>query len=585
MSVSSKDLEKNPSKGFVNVESDSSIDQTEVLDVKEPFFKKILSDFKPVEIIPLDPNLTKEQRSIAATANVPLKKKLKPRHIQMIAIGGAIGAGLFIASGGKLKTGGPGGVLIGYCIIGFFMFLTMTALGELGVRYPVNGVFSAYNTRFLDRSWGFSIGWLYALSFLISLPTELNAAAVTIGYWKGDHNGATEVNAAAWVALFLAVIAGINLFGIRGYGEAESVFSLIKVITIIGFIILGIVLTCGGGPSHDHIGSRYWNDPGSFAHGAKGVISVFVGAAYAFSGTELAGLAAAETAAPHIAIPRACKQVFWRILIFYVVALTIIGCLVPYNDPRLGTASDASASPFVIAIKNAGISGLPSVINVVIMIAVLSVGNAAVFGASRTLVSLSAQGLAPRFLLTIDRQGRPTYALLVTLAFGLLGFIAASDKAGTAFDWLSSITGLASILVWGSINACFIRNRIAMKRAGISFDLLEYKAPLGVYGAAIGVTVSVVIICLQFWIGLFPIGGEGASAESFFESYLSAIIVLLLFIAHKAWDRTWPVKTEDIDLYTGVRVPDEEDLRREIVEAQRIMASKPMWYRIYRFWC
>lgn len=171
---------------------------------------------------------------------------------------------------------------------------------------------------------------------------------------------------------------------------------------------------------------------------------------------------------------------FWRILLFYVVSLTLVGCLVPYTDHRLGAAANASASPFVIAIKNAGISGLPSVINLVIIIAVLSVGNAAIFAASRTIGSMSAQGFGPRFLLTIDRRGRPLYALLVVFAFGLLGFIAASDQAGTAFNWLSSIGGLASILIWGSINLCYIRNRLAMRQQDVSTDLLEYKAPLGI---------------------------------------------------------------------------------------------------------
>lgn len=585
MSLSSKDLENNE-KGFVNVETDSVIEQTEVIDLKQSRFKKIVSDFRLVDIIKPDENLTKEQRAIANTATVPLKKKLKSRHIQMIAIGGSIGAGLFISSGGILKTGGPGGVIIGYCIIGLFMFLTMTALGELGVRYPVSGVFSAYNTRFIDRSWGFAIGWLYALSFMIALPTELNAAAVTIGYWKGDHNGATEVNQAAWVALFLAVIAFINLFGVRGYGEAECVFSLIKVLAIVGFIILGIVLTSGGGPNGEYIGTRYWHDPGSFANGAKGVISVLVSAAYAFSGTELAGLAAAETPNPHVSIPRACKQVFWRILFFYVVALTLVGCLVPYTDPRLGSAANASASPFVIAIKNAGISGLPSVINVVIMIAVLSVGNAAVFAASRTLVSMSAQGFAPRFLLSIDRQGRPLFALLIVFIFGLLGFIAASNNAGTAFNWLSSISGLASILTWGSINLCYIRNRLAMKSQGVSTDLLEYKAPLGMYGAAAGIMFSVTILCLQFWVALFPVGSNGVpQGENFFESYLSAIIVLVVFVAHKLWDKSPPPKLNEIDIRTGVRVADEAELELRIAETKAALASRPIYYRIYRLWC
>lgn len=157
MSLSSKDIEKNQ-KGLTLEETESVLEQTEVINLKQTLFRKIISDFKPVDIIEPDPSLTKEQQAIANTVTVPLQRKLKGRHIQMIAIGGSIGAGLFIASGRVLKTGGPGGVSIGYCLIGLLMFLTMTALGELGVRFPVSGVFSAYNTRFIDRSWGLAIG-------------------------------------------------------------------------------------------------------------------------------------------------------------------------------------------------------------------------------------------------------------------------------------------------------------------------------------------------------------------------------------------------------------------------------------------
>jgi amino acid transporter len=186
--------------------------------------------------------------------------------------------------------------------------------------------------------------------------------------------------------------------------------SIIKVIAILGFIILGIVLILGGGPNHQYIGGKYWHDPGSFANGFKGVCSVFVKAAIAFGGTELVGMAAAETDNPQKTIPRATKQVFWRITLFYLVSLTIIGGLVPYTSPRLlsGSSSyDASASPFVIAIEDAGIKVLPSIFNAVILSAVLSADNSAVYGASRTLCALAENGQAPKLFTYIDRKGRP----------------------------------------------------------------------------------------------------------------------------------------------------------------------------------
>lgn len=174
-------------------------------------------------------------------------------------------------------------------------------------------------------------------------------------------------------------------------------------------------MNCGGGINGGYIGGRFWYNPGAFHNGFKGVCSVFVTAAFAFGGTELVGLAAAETANPRKSLPTAIKQVFWRITLFYIMSLIIVGLLVPYDDPRLltGGSANTAASPFVISIENAGIEILPSVMNVVILIAVLSVGNSSIFGSSRTLAALADQGQAPKILGYIDRKGRPLVAIIV----------------------------------------------------------------------------------------------------------------------------------------------------------------------------
>lgn len=193
------------------------------------------------------------------------------------------------------------------------LFCTVHALGELAVAFPVAGSFAVYASRFIDPAWGFAMAWNYALSWLITLPLEIIAASITLSFWPG----ASAVNPAAWVSIFLVVIICINLFGVRGYGEAEFVFSIIKVTAIIGFIILGIIIDTGGVPGNPtgDIGSKYWTDPGAFHNGFKGLCSVFVTAAFSFSGTEMVGLCAAETENPRKTLPSAVKQVFWRILL------------------------------------------------------------------------------------------------------------------------------------------------------------------------------------------------------------------------------------------------------------------------------
>ncbi|RCK65541.1 General amino-acid permease GAP1 [Candida viswanathii] len=531
----------------------------------------------------IDPNMSEAEKIAIMTANSPLSRSLKNRHLQMIAIGGSIGTGLFVGLGLALSTGGPAGLIIAYGLIGTMIFCTVMSLGELAVTFPVSGAFVTYNTRFIDPSWGFAMAWNYALQWLVILPLELVAASITVNYWDNT------TNPAAYVCIFYVFIVAINFFGVRGYGEAEFIFSAIKVIAVLGFIILGIVLCAGGGPVGGYIGGRNWHIPGApFPNGAKGVMTVFVNAAFAFAGTELCGLAAAETANPRKALPKACKQVFWRITLFYIICLTLIGLLVPYNDERLLSASsvDAAASPFVIAIQNAGISGLPSVMNAVIMIAVLSVGNSSVFGSSRTLAALSASNQAPKIFGYIDKQGRPLVGIVVQLILGLLCFLVASPKEGEVFDWLLALSGLSSIFTWGSINLCLLKFRRALYVQGRDTSELAFTSVVGVWGAAWGLLLNAVVLCLQFWTAVWPLG-ESPNAEAFFGSYLSVPVVLLFYIGHKLWTKNWKfyIRSKDIDLDTGRRELDLDLVKQEVVEEKAYYASLPIYRRIWHMWC
>lgn len=541
-------------------------------------WQSFVDSFKPVDAEQFEG--TDLERAVHNTANSHLKHKLKNRHIQMIAIGGAIGTGLFVGSGGSLNTGGPAALILGFGIIGIMLFCTIHALGELAVTFPISGAFSTYSTRFIDPAWGFAMGWNYALEWIVVVPVELVAASITIGYWN------STINPDAWVAIFFVVIAAINLFGVRGYGEAEFVFSIIKVAAVIGFILLGLVLDVGGGPSHEYIGNRYWNNPGALANGFKGVCSVFINAAFSYSGTELVGLAAAETENPRKALPRACKQVFWRILLFYIIALTFVGLLVPYTDKQLLGASsvDITASPFVLAINNAGIKVLPSIINVVILISVMSVGNSAVYGSSRTMAALAEQGFAPKIFGYIDRAGRPLVSIIITLAIGLLCFLAGTKQQGIVFDWFMAISALCVLFTWASICFCHIRFRRALKVQGRSTDELAFTSLVGVWGSWFGVIINVLIIIAQFWIALFPIGGE-PNANSFFMAYISVPLVAACFIFWKLFKRTKFLRAHEIDVMTGRRELDLDLLQQELAEEKAYIAQKNIFYRTYRFWC
>ena len=548
-------------------------------------FKDSFKRVKPIEV---DPNLSEAEKVAIITAQTPLKHHLKNRHLQMIAIGGAIGTGLLVGSGTALRTGGPASLLIGWGSTGTMIYAMVMALGELAVIFPISGGFTTYATRFIDESFGYANNFNYMLQWLVTLPLEIVSASITVNFWGTDPKYRD-----GFVALFWLAIVIINMFGVKGYGEAEFVFSFIKVITIVGFIILGIILNCGGGPTGGYIGGKYWHDPGAFAGdtpGAKfkGVCSVFVTAAFSFAGSELVGLAASESVEPRKSVPKAAKQVFWRITLFYILSLLMVGLLVPYNDKSLIGASsvDAAASPFVIAIKTHGIKGLPSVVNVVILIAVLSVGNSAIYACSRTIVALAEQRFLPEIFSYVDRKGRPLVGIAVTCAFGLIAFVAASKKEGEVFNWLLALSGLSSLFTWGGICICHIRFRKALAAQGRGLDELSFKSPTGVWGSYWGLFMVIIMFIAQFYVAIFPVG-DSPSAEGFFEAYLSFPLVMVMYIGHKIYKRNWKlfIPAEKMDIDTGRREVDLDLLKQEIAEEKAIMATKPRWYRIWNFWC
>jgi len=295
-----------------------------------------------------------------------LKRQLKNRHVAMISIGGVIGTGLFLSTANSLREGGPVGLLLGYIIIGTICYSVMVSLGEMVSYLPIPGGHIKLAERFVDPAFSFTMGWNYWYNWTIVLPAELSAASVLIDFWNKD----TKLNS-AWITICLVVVVAINSMGAGAYGEAEFIFASIKVLTITGLIILGIILDLGGGPNHERLGFRYWKHPGPFVQfdnisGSKGRFlgfsQVLTQAAFSYIGTEIVAIAAGEAKNPRRNLPKAIRRVYFRILFFYIAGVFVISLLVPSNDPGLGLATGtAAASPFVIAIKRSGIKTLPGV--------------------------------------------------------------------------------------------------------------------------------------------------------------------------------------------------------------------------------
>ncbi|MBF0207826.1 MAG: amino acid permease, partial [Oligoflexia bacterium] len=319
-----------------------------------------------------------------------LKRGLKSRHLSMIAIGGAIGTGIFVATGASLSSAGPGGALCAYMAIGMMVYFLMTSLGEMATYMPISGSFESYATKFVDPALGFALGWNYWYNWAITVAAELAAGSLVMRFWFPD------VPAVLWSAIFLFILFFLNFLSARIYGESEYWFAGVKVLTVLIFLLMGLLVIYG------IIGRDYiciknltiGNAP--FVNGWTGILSVFMVAGFSFQGTELVGIAAGESEHPEKDIPRAINSVFWRIIIFYVGAIIVIGCIIPYTDPNLlnGSVENVAISPFTLVFKRAGLAFAASLMNAVILTAVLSCGNSGMYAATRMLYAMATEGKA-----------------------------------------------------------------------------------------------------------------------------------------------------------------------------------------------
>ncbi|KAI3320547.1 amino acid permease/ SLC12A domain-containing protein [Xylariaceae sp. AK1471] len=508
---------------------------------------------------------------------VELDRSMKPRHLHMIAIGGSIGAGFFVGSGSALRTGGPGFLLIDFLIIGIMIFNVVYALGELAVMYPVSGGFYTYANRFIDPSWGFAMGWNYVFQWAVVVPLELTVCSISIAYWNAD------ISPAVWITIFWAFIIFVNVFGTLGYAEEEFWSAVIKLSATVIFLIIAFVMVLGGGPENgrysEYFGARLWYEPGAFNNGFKGFCSVFVTAAFAFSGTELVGLAAAESSNPSKALPSAIKQVFWRITLFYVLGLLFVGLLIPSDDPHLlnSSSDDPAASPFVLVGQYAGLYGFNHFMNVVILVSVISISVSGVYGGSRTLTALAQQGYAPKVFTYVDRSGRPLFSVIAILIFGGLAYVDLASSGEVVFTWLQALSGLAALFTWGSICLAHIRFRRAWAHHGHTLDEIPFKAVGGVWGSYLGLFLIALVLAAQFYVAVSPIGHRLGTAETFFQSYLALPVVLVFWAGGYAWKREGWLRTSQIDVDSGRREHDWD----EINAYRQQLATQPAWKRLY----
>jgi amino acid transporter len=448
-----------------------------------------------------------------------LKRGLGQRHISMIALAGALGTGLFLGLGSSIQNGGPLGALLGYATIGLVVCAVQFALGEVAALMPVTGGFVRHADFLFDPAVGFACGWNLVYGNLPSIPTEISAICVLFQYW-------TDINSSLWIIIFIVLTFIVGIAFVRVFGEIEFIMATLKITLIVFLIIFGLVIDLGGVPGVDRIGFRYWKTPGPFVEYIStgpwsnflGYWSVMTNAVFSFAGVESIAMAAAETENPRRAIPRACKRVFARVALFYIVAVLVVGLLVSSNDPRLNDDSGTAAqSPFVIAANSAGYSAVGSVVNAIVITSAWSSSNQALLSGTRVLYGLALKGQAPKIFLRTTPWGSPYVCLLLFTAFMFLSFMTQSSGALTVFYWFVDLTAAGVLVSWIVVLSNHIRMRMAMKRHGQSLHRLPWSNVWTFYSSCVAL-VFCVIILLTNGFTVFTKGNWNSS--TFVAAYL-----------------------------------------------------------------
>lgn len=486
-----------------------------------------------------------------------LHRVLKARHLSMIAIGGAIGTGLFVASGSAIAQVGPGGAVLTYLTIGIMVYYLMTSLGELAAFMPVAGSFSTYASRYVDKGFGFALGWNFWFSWAVVVAVDLVASQLVMAYWFPDVPGIL------WSGIFMLVMLGLNAFSAKGFGEAEYWFALIKVLAVLGFLVTGVLILAGIIHTGHMPGFENWAvGEAPFVGNFATFVGVAMIVAYSFQGTELVGVAAGESENPRENVPRAIRQVFWRILLFYVLAIIVIGFLIPYTDPQLlrTDVADIAVSPFTLVFQHAGLLGAATVMNAVILTSVLSAGNSGLYAATRMLYNMATEGNAPRMFARLTGNGVPLYALTGSTVIASLCLFSSLYSPQAVYIWLLNLAGMTEFLVWLSIAVCHYRFRRGYVMHGYDVNLLPYKAGMFPFGP-----ILAFVLCLIVTLG--------QNYQAFLQDkvdwggVVSTYLAIPLFLG--CWLGYWLVKRRTWVRYADMRFDEADAIRSEAAQGMR----------------
>ncbi|KAI7828123.1 lysine-specific permease [Gamsiella multidivaricata] len=497
-----------------------------------------------------------------------LKRDLHLRHMVMIAISGTIGTGLFMTSGKTIATAGPLGALFAYMVIGVWLVFVCQAIGEIATLLPLPGAFTAWGARVFDEAFSFQMTWVYFINWALTIPAELSASSLIVSYWLPE--GSTFPSWVVPVVIIIALVI-INMLGVKVYGEIEYWFSILKVVTIIVFIICGILVDSGAVGGHVY-GIENWKIAGApFKGGFRAFLSVLVSVGFAYGGTELSGVTAAESSNPHKHVPKAVNTVLVRIAFFYILSIFFLASIVPNNDPRMLNADGTVVNaPFTIVFLTAGMKGGANYMNAVIFTSVVSATNSDFYVATRMLMSLARNGWAPKFVGRTNARGVPVVAVAITTAFSCIALVMIYAGAAVVFDWLVSIIGSIIFLTWCGILFLHFRFRACWKAQGNSPSDLPYMSWGYPYGHYLASIIAFCCVVASWYLSISnkpqasgPLGTDDPAYKSAMDKYYQGLLgawfpwvfAIVLYFGYKFTKGTKIINPAEADIDTGRWIP------------------------------
>ncbi|CRL17672.1 Amino acid/polyamine transporter I [Penicillium camemberti] len=507
--------------------------------------------------------------------NAGFHRTFTPRQIHVISLGGQIGAGLFISSGANLRDGGPGSLFLGFAVVCSCVWAVLQTVSEMTISFPTSGNFIDYADRFVDPAVAFAAGFSMWIGWTAIIASEATFFSVIVNYWaKGS------VPEVVWLTIFLIIM--FIMFSLPNivFGWFEYFTSILKIFALILFIIVGIALIFGAGPHGSLHHGQVWQDE-AFLNGFKGFGNSVLLAILAIGDNTFTGFLAGESKSPRFSVSHAVFLIPIRVSIFYLGSMVLVGILVsPHNTNLLGS-SGIAASPFIIAIEQAGIKGLPDLLNVIILFAVMAIAAESFFIASRILQSMAHQGLISPYLAKVDSRGRPRVSLAITGALCItLTYINLSGEGITVFNWLAQIASTGYFMVWFVISITSFRFRAALKAQNdpLFTQTYAWKCSIWPFPPMWLLTCCCFYIACSLYLALYPIGSNTPTAYYFFQYMFGLILIVFSTIAYKLIYRTKLRDPRTVDLQTGRRTLGTE----EILELDKY-EQMPLWRKFVTF--